>query len=108
MTVGLFKAAAGTDVAVAMRDLQRDPMPAGDLSQYGAVIFDPPRAGARPVAEALAESDVPHAIAVSCNPATLARDLRILVDGGYRIEHITPIDQFKWSAHVEAVAVLRR
>jgi 23S rRNA (uracil1939-C5)-methyltransferase len=108
MTTALFKAAAGTDVAVSMRDLQRDPMPAVDLSQYGTVIFDPPRAGARPIAEALAGSDVPHVIAVSCNPATLARDLRILVDGGYRIEQVTPIDQFKWSAHVEAVAVLHR
>ena len=79
-------------------------MAAAELSRFDAVIFDPPRAGARPLAEALAASDTPQVIAVSCNPASLARDLRILVDGGYQIEAVTPIDQFKWSAHVEAVA----
>lgn len=108
MTAALARAAAGRNITVATRDLQRDRVSAEELSGFDAVIFDPPRAGARPVAEALAKSGAPHAIAVSCNPATLARDLRILVDGGYRIDRITPIDQFKWSAHVEAVAVLRR
>lgn len=108
MTAALTKAATDMNVTAAMRDLQRDPMTAEELSPFDTVIFDPPRAGARPIADALAGSKVPHVIAVSCNPASLARDLRILVDGGYRIERITPIDQFKWSAHVEAVAVLRR
>ncbi len=71
-------------------------------------MFDPPRAGAKAQAEQLARSQVPLVVAVSCDPGTLARDLRILVDGGYAIESVTPIDQFLFSAHVEAVAVLRR
>jgi len=108
MTAALSKATKGRNITVQTRDLQRDPMAAAELSRFDAVIFDPPRAGARPLAEALAASDTPQVIAVSCNPASLARDLRILVDGGYQIEAVTPIDQFKWSAHVEAVATLRR
>ena len=108
MTAALAAAASGRNIGVATRDLQKDPFPAAALAEFDAVIFDPPRAGAHGTAEALAGSAVPLVVAVSCNPATLARDLRILVDGGYAIECITPIDQFKWSAHVEAVAVLRR
>ena len=64
--------------------------------------------GAKAQAEALARIKVPTIAAVSCNPATLARDLRILIDGGYRIERVTPIDQFVYSGHVETVAILRR
>ncbi len=71
-------------------------------------VFDPPRAGAKAQAEMLAKSKVPVVVAVSCNPATLARDARILIDGGYALGTVTPIDQFTWSSHVEAVAVLRR
>jgi 23S rRNA (uracil1939-C5)-methyltransferase len=71
-------------------------------------VFDPPYAGAKAQAEALARAKVPIIAAVSCNPATLARDLRILMDGGYRIDRIVPIDQFVYSAHVEAVVILRR
>ena len=72
------------------------------------MVFDPPRAGARSQAEQLAVSAVPRVVAVSCNPATLARDARILIDGGYRLTGVTPIDQFLWSAHIEAVAVFER
>ena len=73
-----------------------------------AVIFDPPRAGARAQSVQLAESAVPTVVGVSCNPATFARDARTLVDGGYRLERVTPIDQFLWSSHVELVGVFRR
>ncbi|KGM31430.1 hypothetical protein P409_27200, partial [Inquilinus limosus MP06] len=59
-------------------------------------------------AEALAASTVPVVVAVSCNPSSLARDARILVDGGYRLERATPVDQFLWTPHLEAVAVFRR
>jgi 23S rRNA (uracil1939-C5)-methyltransferase len=91
-----------------VRDLAREPLSRNELAPFDAVVFDPPRAGAKAQTEALARSKVPVVIAVSCNPATLARDARILVDGGYRIERVTPIDQFVFSGQVEAVAVLRR
>ena len=71
-------------------------------------MLDPPRAGAAAQAARLAAAKVPIVVAVSCNPATLARDARLLVDGGYRLASVTPIDQFRYSAHVEAVAVFRR
>jgi 23S rRNA (uracil1939-C5)-methyltransferase len=90
------------------RDLLRTPLGVKELEGFDAVVFDPPRAGAKAQAERLAQSRVPLVIAVSCDPGTLARDLRILVDGGYGLEGVTPIDQFLFSAHVEAVAVLRR
>ena len=67
-----------------------------------------PRAGAASQAEMLAESEVPNIAAVSCNPGTLARDLRLLVDGGYRITRVVPVDQFLFSPHIEVVAELRR
>jgi 23S rRNA (uracil1939-C5)-methyltransferase len=79
-----------------------------ELKKYQAVVFDPPRAGAQSQAEYLAQAAPAIVVAVSCNPATLARDLQILVKGGYRVESITPIDQFPHSAHLEAVAVLRK
>ena len=90
------------------RDLFRRPLLARELSGFDGAVFDPPRAGAREQAEELARSKVAKIAAVSCNPATLARDLRLLVDGGYRIERVIPIDQFLWSHHVEAVALLSR
>ena len=72
------------------------------------MLFDPPRAGAEAQARQLAESSVRRVVAVSCNPLTLARDARILVDGDYRLTEVTPIDQFLWSHHVEAVALFER
>lgn len=99
---------AGRTVTADVRDLARDPLTATELNRFDAVVFDPPRAGAAPQTRELADSTVPTIVAVSCNPATLSRDLRILVDGGYRIESATPIDQFAWSPHIEVVVVLRR
>jgi len=93
---------------VLRRDLFREPLSARELEPFTAVVFDPPRAGAQGQAEQLAASSVRTVIAVSCNPATFARDARTLVDGGYRLEKITPIDQFLFSAHVELVAVFKR
>jgi 23S rRNA (uracil1939-C5)-methyltransferase len=90
------------------RDLFHAPLGPKELQAYDAVVFDPPRAGAAAQAEALAQSAVPRLVAVSCNPGTLARDLRILVDGGYRIARVTPVDQFLFSPHVELVAHLVR
>ncbi|MGE5504953.1 MAG: class I SAM-dependent RNA methyltransferase [Actinomycetota bacterium] len=99
---------AGLEVSTEVRDLARRPLLATELKKYRAVVFDPPRAGAGAQAEQLAAGGPPLVVAVSCNPATLARDLRTLVDGGYRCRSVTPIDQFPWSAHLEAVAVLSR
>jgi len=98
----------GERIAAQRRDLFRQPLTAVELKGFDAVVFDPPRAGARDQAEALAASVVPLVVAVSCNPSSLARDARILVDGGYRLERATPVDQFLWSTHLEAVAVFRR
>ena len=90
------------------RDLFARPLTGDELARFDAVIIDPPRAGAHAQAHTLATSTVPCVIAVSCDPGTFARDARSLVDGGYAIETITPIDQFPWSAELELVAVFRR
>ena len=90
------------------RDLFREPMSPDELAEFDAVIFDPPRAGASAQAMQLAQSTVNKIVAVSCNPATLARDVRILVDGGYQVLKVQPVDQFLYSAHVEVVAVMVR
>jgi 23S rRNA (uracil1939-C5)-methyltransferase len=90
------------------RDLARRPLTAEELGAFALAIFDPPRAGALAQARAIARSKVPVVAAVSCDPATLARDLRILADGGYALERVVPVDQFLWSPRIEAVAVLRR
>ena len=81
---------------------------AGELDRFAAVVFDPPAAGAKAQAEAIAQSRVPKVVAVSCNPATLGRDARILVDGGYRLTRVLPVDQFLWSAEIEVVATFAK
>jgi 23S rRNA (uracil1939-C5)-methyltransferase len=86
------------------RDLMREPLSWQELNAFDAVIFDPPRAGALAQAQALAKSKVPRVVAVSCNPATFARDARALIDGGYRLIRVVPVDQFVFSPHVELVA----
>lgn len=95
-------------VTARKRDLFHNPMAPIELNGLGAVVFDPPAAGAKAQAEALAASKVEKVVAVSCNPATLARDARILIDGGYRLTRVLPVDQFLFSAEVEAVATFER
>ena len=95
-------------VATRKRDLFHNPLAPIELDAFGAVVFDPPAACAKTQAEALAASKVPKVAAVSCNPATLARDARILIDGGYRLVRVLPVDQFLFSAEVEAVATFER
>lgn len=90
------------------RDLFRQPVQANEMKKFDGVLFDPPRAGAEAQAGEIAKSSISRVVAVSCNPATLARDLRILVDGGFRLKKVTPIDQFIYSPHLEAVALLER
>jgi 23S rRNA (uracil1939-C5)-methyltransferase len=95
-------------VAVQKRDLFRRPLTAPELKTFDAVIVDPPRQGADAQARELAKSKVPLVISVSCNAATFARDAKILIDGGYRLSAVTPVDQFKYTAHVEIVARFSR
>jgi 23S rRNA (uracil1939-C5)-methyltransferase len=95
-------------VEAQVRDLFRRPLVAAELARFDAVVFDPPRQGAQAQARALAESKVPAVVAVSCNPATFARDAGLLADGGYRLTAVTPVDQFRYSAHVEIVAQFAR
>lgn len=99
---------AGRHVAADHRDLFRRPLVPDELNRFGAILLDPPRAGAREQAAQLAQSMVPVIAYVSCNPGSFARDARMLVEGGYRIESVQPVGQFRWSTHVELAAILRR
>ena len=101
-------AGLGGPVTAERRDLERRALKPADMEGLDLVVFDPPRAGARTQAQRLAGSAVPVVVAISCNPATFARDARLLADGGYRLESVTPVDQFLWSPHVELAAVFRR
>lgn len=107
--IAALKGAAGATaglkpVDAEVRDLFRRPLVAKELERFDAVIFDPPRQGAEAQARQLAASGVPLVIAASCDRTTFARDARILVDGGYRLTNVTPVDQFRYSFHVEIVA----
>ncbi|MFZ5681296.1 MAG: class I SAM-dependent RNA methyltransferase [Bradyrhizobiaceae bacterium] len=90
------------------RDLFRRPLMPQELRDYDCVVFDPPRQGAQAQSQQLAASKIALAVAVSCNPATFARDARILIDGGFKIDSVTPVDQFRHTPHVELVAKFRR
>lgn len=106
-----LKAAAGRAqraIFVDHRDLFRRPLDAAELNRFEAVVIDPPRAGAKEQAPLLAASGVPRIAYVSCNPNTFARDAKLLVDGGYRLEWIRPVGQFRWSTHVELAGCFAR
>jgi 23S rRNA (uracil1939-C5)-methyltransferase len=108
----LDRAARGTPglrrVSTETRDLFRRPLLAPELERFDAVVMDPPRAGAEAQAKQLAGAKVAVVVSVSCDAATFARDAAILVGSGYALERVVPLDQFKYSAHVEIVGVLRR
>ncbi len=95
-------------LTVERRDLARRPMRSDELNRFDAAVIDPPRAGAANQCEAIAASTIPLVASVSCNPATFARDARTLIEGGYRLESVTPLDQFLWSPHIELVGIFRR
>ena len=99
---------SGSPIQVIKRDLFRQPLTGDELSNLDLVLFDPPRAGALSQAEQLAATGPEWVIAVSCNPATFTRDIRVLRNGGYELEQVVPIDQFLWSSHLEMFALLRR
>lgn len=86
------------------RDLFRRPLMPSELDPYDALVIDPPRAGAEAQTVAIAEAQVPRIAAVSCNPVTFARDAAILTSSGYRLNWVQPVDQFRWSTHVELAA----
>ncbi len=90
------------------RNLERRPVTFGELKKMDGLVFDPPRAGAELQCKQIAKSRVKKVAAVSCNPNTLATDLEILVAGGFKVKQIIPIDQFKYTPHVEVVVLLER
>jgi 23S rRNA (uracil1939-C5)-methyltransferase len=108
----LTRAAAGAQglrsVTAEARDLFRRPLSAVELSAFDGVLFDPPRAGAEAQAREMAASSLPLVVAISCNAATFARDALILIQGGFGLETVAPIDQFRYSPHIEIAAVFRR
>lgn len=95
-------------ISTQRRDLFRRPLAGKELDPFDCVVLDPPRAGAEAQARALAQSTVPKVISVSCNTQTFARDARILIDGGYALKTVTPVDQFLYSPHVEMVGVFEK
>lgn len=111
-SIAALQKAAGTPglkpIKAETRDLFRRPLMPQELREIDAVVFDPPRQGAQAQAKQLAASKVPVIIAVSCNVTTFARDMRMLIDGGYKLETVVPVDQFRHTPHVELVARLVR
>jgi 23S rRNA (uracil1939-C5)-methyltransferase len=107
MIAALRGAAAGHRVVAEARDLERRPLQPGELDADG-VVLDPPRAGARAQAEALARAPVRRLVMASCHPPSFARDARILTGGGWRLQRVVPIAQFLWSAEVELAATFAR
>jgi 23S rRNA (uracil1939-C5)-methyltransferase len=99
---------AAPAMAVEHRDLYRRPLDREDLKRFDAAILDPPRAGAEEQARALAASPVRRIAYVSCNPATFARDAKTMVEGGYALQWVRPVGQFRWSTHVELAACFSR
>jgi 23S rRNA (uracil1939-C5)-methyltransferase len=118
-TRSIYAAEASRDAAAALRqaapgmsvehrDLYRRPLDANELKRFEAVVLDPPRSGAGQQVEQLATSTVGRVAYVSCNPSTFARDGKALVDGGYVLEWVRPVGQFRWSTHVELAACFSR
>jgi 23S rRNA (uracil1939-C5)-methyltransferase len=108
LSAALASAPGLKGVTAEARDLVRRPVLAEELKRVDVAVFDPPRAGAAEQTAELARSAVPRVIAVSCNPATFARDARTLIDAGFSLERVLPVDQFLWSPHVELVGVFQR
>jgi 23S rRNA (uracil1939-C5)-methyltransferase len=99
---------AAPAMTVEHRDLYRRPLDTKELARFDSIILDPPRAGAQEQVRALARSVVRKIAYVSCNPATFARDAKMLVEGGYSLEWVRPVGQFRWSTHVELAACFSR
>lgn len=108
LSLKLAAARAGRAVFIEHRDLYRRPLAPEEINRFAAIVLDPPRAGAREQAQALAAGNAPVIAYVSCNPASFARDAKTLCEAGYRIAWVQPVGQFLWSTHVELVARFTR
>lgn len=108
LKAGISTASGLKTITAQARDLFRRPLSPFDLKGVEAIVFDPPRAGAIEQTAQIARTGASVVVGVSCNPATFARDARVLIDAGFRLERVTPVDQFLWSTHVELVGVFRR
>ena len=108
LKAGVGSAKGMKAITAEARDLFRRPMTPYDLKGCDAIVFDPPRAGAIDQTAQIAGTKAGVVVGVSCNPQTFARDARVLIEAGFRLERVTPVDQFLWSAHVELVGVFRR
>ena len=111
--IAALKGAVGTApglkaITAEARDLARRPVLAMDLKKVDVAVMDPPRAGAFEQHVEIANSKVARVVSVSCNPATFARDAKVLTDAGFRLERVLPVDQFLWSPHIELVGVFSR
>jgi len=108
MSLKSAAARAGRQVFADHRDLYRRPLTVEELGRFGAVVLDPPRAGARDQAAGLAQATTPVIAYVSCNPSSFARDAQVICEGGYRLDWVQPVGQFRWSTHVELAARFSR
>ncbi|WP_292226498.1 class I SAM-dependent RNA methyltransferase [Brevundimonas sp.] len=108
LKIGVGSAKGMKAITAEARDLFRRPLTPFDLKGCDAIVFDPPRAGAIEQTAQIADTKASVVVGVSCNPQTFARDARVLIDKGFRLETVTPVDQFLWSAHVELVGIFRR
>ncbi len=107
-TLAAAARSAGGRITSERRDLAREPLGALELNKFDAVVFDPPRAGAKEQVLQIARSRLDCVVGVSCNPSSFARDAKILLDAGFRLTQVTPVDQFPWSAHLELVGAFNR
>ncbi|PTS90538.1 MULTISPECIES: class I SAM-dependent RNA methyltransferase [unclassified Caulobacter] len=113
LAIAALKAAIGgapglKPISAEARDLVRRPVLSTELAKTDVVVIDPPRAGALEQTVEIAKSKVGRVIGVSCNPATFARDARMLIDAGFKLDRVLPVDQFVWSPHIELVGVFSR
>lgn len=95
-------------VSILRRDLLRTPLSSLEMKKFDAAVIDPPRSGARLQAEQIARAPIRRVAYVSCDPASFARDVKVLIDHGFTLTRVTPVDQFRWSPHVEVVGALER
>ncbi|WP_372799827.1 class I SAM-dependent RNA methyltransferase, partial [Paracoccus seriniphilus] len=95
-------------ITTEIRDLARNPLLPDELARFDAIVIDPPRNGAEAQCRQIAQSSVEHIAFVACDPVSFARDARILADGGYRLNRLWIVDQFRWSPHVETVTEFLR